>query len=153
LLISRRVATRARSNPGPCFPSRIASEAIPITWRRLRESTDPSQRLTAAKIGATSRLSRLSERISHRGMHRIPSEWYGVNDAHRRSCWDNARQAEPGFAQQRAVLALSSFLAARHDEHRNVEQLAGVRCVPSRYDRFDDQEPPARPHGIGAARR
>ena len=59
---------------------------------------------------------------------------------------DDSGELEAGLLEQGAVLDRGSFLAARDQQHDQIEELAVERLVPRRNDTLDDEQFACRRH-------
>src|SRR5262249_34468676 len=75
---------------------------------------------------------------------------HALDHAGRRGGGNDPRHAEPGAGQKVAKLGRRALVAADHDEHLQVEQLADVGAVAGRDDHLRQQDPPAGARGAAA---
>src|SRR4051812_48070121 len=70
----------------------------------------------------------------------------GLDDVQRRRRSDDARNAHVRRSEEFRVLLLRPFLAAVYEQHREIEQLAGMRDVPWGDRPLDEEETSVVPH-------
>src|SRR5262245_64306572 len=77
--------------------------------------------------------------------------WLGrdrLDDARGTLGWDHPKHGEPGLGQEQPILVGSALPPARHEQHRDIGELAREWLVARGNDFLDDEQPaPARPTG------